>query len=113
MQEYIAFWTNYFNFSDRTTVRGYWMYALVNLIVAIAMSIFSIFLDFVNILITIYSIASIIPSFSMSVRRLHDINKSGWWLLIVLIPLIGPIILLVWSCFGSVDQGNRYGTYKV
>ena len=51
----------------------------------------------------------IIPMWTLEVRRLHDINKSGWWLLISLIPAIGFIILIIFFATASVDEGNVYG----
>lgn len=129
MKEYLAFWKNCINFSDRTSVRGYWVATLMHFIVYIAVFFIlvtlAVILDYVSDSIpgilgglyvyigVIYLTVAIIPNLSLSVRRLHDINKSGWWLLISFIPLVGSIILLVWFCFGSVDKGNRYGTYKV
>ena len=56
----------------------------------------------------IYLLAVLIPSLAVEVRRLHDIGKSGWWLLLGLIPLIGPIVLIVW--FATDSKGdNQYG----
>ena len=56
----------------------------------------------------IYQFAVLIPSVSIVVRRLHDINKSGWWYFIVLVPLVGWIILLVYLCTDSVNENNKY-----
>lgn len=113
MQEYLVMWKNYFNFNDRTTVRGYWMVMLINVIIT---TIFTVLMLTVSssfyYLSSIYSLAGMIPGIALSVRRLHDIYKSGWWLLISLIPLVGVIILIVWFCLGSVDKENRYGIYK-
>ncbi|MDE6512253.1 MAG: DUF805 domain-containing protein, partial [Muribaculaceae bacterium] len=57
----------------------------------------------------IVALAFLLPSLGISVRRLHDIGKSGWWLFISLIPLVGAIILLVWWCKDSEMQPNAYG----
>lgn len=109
MQEYKAMWKNYANFKDRTSVKGYWMVILFNLIINIVLSILTNFVDAIAIVAGLYSLAILIPSLAISVRRLHDINKSGWWLFLSLIPFIGGIILLIWSCKGSVEDGNQYG----
>ena len=58
----------------------------------------------------VFLVGHIIPSISVSVRRLHDIGKSGWWYLLNLIPLIGPIVLIVFAVFDSAPD-NEYGIY--
>ena len=62
-----------------------------------------------SVVIALYSLALIVPGLVICVRRLHDINKSGWFILIGLIPAVGGIILLVFMCMNSVDEGNQYG----
>ena len=57
----------------------------------------------------VLGLALLLPGLGLSVRRLHDIGKSGWWLLIALIPLVGAIILLVWYCKESDFEPNEYG----
>jgi uncharacterized membrane protein YhaH (DUF805 family) len=57
----------------------------------------------------VVSLAVFLPSLACSVRRLHDRDKSGWWLLIALIPLVGAIILLVWYCTRGTQGVNRFG----
>jgi len=65
------------------------------------------------VLTGIYVFASIIPLFALEIRRLHDINRCGWWVFLPMIPLVGGIILLVWFCKSSVDEGNIYGSMQV
>ena len=113
MQEYLAMWKNYFNFKDRTTVRGFWMTILFNFIVGVVLMALAYINSIFGIVYSLYCLAVLIPSLALEVRRLHDINKSGWWLLISLVPLVGAILLLVWFCKGSVEDGNRYGSAQV
>ena len=94
--------------SGRATRRDYWMAVLFNIIFAFALGIVAGVIK-MPILSLIYSIAVIIPGWTRGVRRLHDINKSGWFLLLPLIPLVGAIILLVFYCLPSVDEDNRFG----
>ena len=61
------------------------------------------------ILSGIFGLASLIPSIAVGVRRLHDINKSGWWILISLIPVVGFIIMIVWYATGGDKGANRFG----
>jgi uncharacterized membrane protein YhaH (DUF805 family) len=58
----------------------------------------------------IYSLAVLIPSLAVTVRRLHDIDRSGWWILIGLVPLIGVIVLLVFALLDGTPGDNRYGS---
>ncbi|WP_394775200.1 DUF805 domain-containing protein [Flavobacterium sp.] len=106
---------NYANFKGRARREEFWFYSLAGLIISIVLMI----IDQVSgltfgvaktgILGLIYGLAVFLPGFAVSVRRLHDINKSGWLSLIILIPLIGAIWLLVLFCKEG-DQGrNGYG----
>lgn len=113
MNEYMAIWKNFFNFKDRTTVRGYWMAVLFNVIIAIILLALSKVLGIFGIIYYIYAILAVIPYLALSVRRLHDINKSGGWIFISLIPLVGGIILIIWFIQRSVDDGNRFGSEQV
>lgn len=61
------------------------------------------------LLITIYTIAVIIPGLAVGVRRLHDTGKSGWWLLITLVPIIGAIVVLIFQLQDSQQGENQYG----
>lgn len=113
MNEYLAMWKNYFNFGGRTSVRGYWMSVLFNIIAFIILYILMMVSSVFSILYFIYGIAVLIPSLALAIRRLHDINKSGFWIFIALVPLVGGILLLIWYCSASVDDENRFGTEQV
>lgn len=113
MNEYQAMWKNYVNFRERTTVRGFWMAILFNLIVGVVLSFLSRIVGFLAILSYLYSLAALIPGLALSVRRLHDINKSGWWVFLSLVPFVGAIILIIWCCQPSVEENNQYGSVQV
>ena len=91
MKEYLDMWTNYANFSGRTSVRGYWMAFLFNFIAGLIVA----FIPFVSY---VYSLAVLVPSLAIAVRRLRDSGKKWTYLLLGLIPLAGPIILIVLLC---------------
>ncbi len=92
------FFNHYTDFNGRARRQEYWYMYLWNLIFGI--------IPFVNI---IWALATFIPNLGLSVRRLHDVGRSGFWLFLGLIPLVGAIILFVWSVTDS-DQGpNEYG----
>ena len=57
----------------------------------------------------LFGLITIIPYLAVSVRRLHDTNRSGWWILIAFVPIIGTILLIVWYCFDSDAVDNRFG----
>ena len=57
----------------------------------------------------IFTLAILVPVIAVSVRRLHDIDRSGWWLLLLLVPVIGAIVLLFWHCQHGTVGENRYG----
>ena len=67
-------------------------------------------LNIMDLISYIYFILILIPGLAQSVRRMHDVNKSGWYLLMSLIPIVGWIIVLVQECSPSVDVNNNYGT---
>lgn len=81
--------TKYADFNGRASRPEYWWFVLFNFLVSIALSIFS------HGLSSLYSIATLIPSLAAAARRLHETNRSGWWQLLWLIPVIGWIVLIV------------------
>lgn len=115
VEAYKSAFKNYANFKDRTSRSGYWFFVLANLLVSFAIGfILGLIAGLTgNLAISglayIYSLVVFIPSLSIMVRRLHDVNKSGWAVLFSLIPLIGWIFVLVWLCSASVNENNNYG----
>ena len=103
----------YINFSDRAARSEYWWFALFCWGVAIALSILDnlIFNDAsgYGIFSTIWGLAIVVPSIGVGVRRLHDLDKSGWWLLLSCIPVIGFIILVFWFIQQGTAGQNRFG----
>ena len=96
---YVDMWKNFANFSGRTSVGGYWWAYLGNIIVSIVLGLIG-----VEVLITVYSLATLIPTLSIAVRRLRDAGKSWGWLFINLVPLVGWIIFIVLLCKPSVND---------
>ncbi|WP_266160814.1 DUF805 domain-containing protein [Dyella silvatica] len=99
---------HYADFEGRARRQEYWMFTLVNIIISVVLvGIFSaIKLPFVA---NLYSLAVLVPSIAVGVRRMHDIGKSGWWLLIALIPLIGAIWAIVLLATEGNKGSNQYG----
>jgi uncharacterized membrane protein YhaH (DUF805 family) len=100
---------NYVGFQGRARRKEYWMFVLFSAIISIVLSIIDAIANLSSVLSGIYSLAVFLPSLAVSVRRLHDTGRSGWWILIGLIPLIGAIILLVFTCQDSQEKENKYG----
>ncbi len=101
---------NYAGFNGRATRSEYWYFVLFYSIISIAISIIgAVISDKFGILSKLYFLALVIPSLAVMIRRLHDIGKSGWWWLISIIPLIGPIWLIVLLATRSDPGDNKYG----
>jgi uncharacterized membrane protein YhaH (DUF805 family) len=115
MEWYLLPWKRFAEFSGRSRRKEYWMFTLFNIVIAIVLCILSLVLResgvgvIFSILSFIYSLAALIPGLAVSVRRLHDTGKSGWFLLLGLIPFVGPVILLVFFCMDSEPGQNAYG----
>ena len=115
MEWFLKALNNYAVFQGRAQRSEYWFFALFYVLISILAAILDGILGTFNaetgigafgLLVTL---ALLIPSISVGVRRLHDIGRSGWWLLIGLIPLIGWIILIVFATLDSEPAVNQYG----
>jgi uncharacterized membrane protein YhaH (DUF805 family) len=110
MNEYILAFNKYAVFAGRATRREYWMFFLFNIIVVIVLTILDNLLwKGSGWLSSLYGLALICPSLAVATRRLHDTDRSGWWILISLIPFIGTIILLVFLALKGTPDSNKYG----
>lgn len=113
MQEIISNWKfvifqNYTNFSGRAGRREYWLFVLANVLVAIVLGLIDTLIG-KNILGALYSLAVILPGIAVSVRRLHDLGKSGWYILLGLIPIIGALYLIYLFIQEGQKEANEYG----
>ena len=95
---------HYFDFKGREGRKVFWLFTLNMFIVNFIFGLIS-----VGLLTMIISIAIFLPSLGLSVRRLHDINFSGWWVLVGFIPVIGFIALIVFACIPGTKGENKYG----
>ena len=116
MNWYLEAIKKYAVFSGRSRRKEYWYFVLFNIIVSIVLGWIDALLGTrgsyagAGLLSGIYALAVIIPSLAVTVRRLHDIDRSGWWILIGLVPLIGAIVLLVFALLDGTPGANQYGT---
>ena len=105
--------SNYVNFRGRASRSEFWWFQLFLLLGGIVAALLDLFAN-TNLLggsplATLFWLATIIPDLAVTVRRLHDTDSSGWWILLGLIPFIGIIVLIVWWCRQGTRGYNRFG----
>ena len=112
---YLEALKKYAVFGGRSRRKEYWYFVLFSLIVSLVLSAVDALLGTfssstnVGLLGGLYGLAIIIPTIAVSVRRLHDIDRTGWWVLISLVPVIGTIVLLVFAVLDGTPGQNRFG----
>ena len=109
---YKRFWLGYFDFTGRTSRRDFWLTFLVTLLIGITATLYDYFSELPLAIYQIYvafSVAVFIPLISITVRRLHDIDRRGLWILIWLVPFVGQIVTLVFLVRKGDEGDNRYG----
>jgi uncharacterized membrane protein YhaH (DUF805 family) len=109
MNWYLKVLRQYADFEGRASRTEFWMFVLFNLIFSIAANVLDYLFGTNYVFSGIYNLAVLIPSLAVSVRRLHDINKSGWMILVGLIPVIGAIWLLILFIMEGTPGENQYG----
>lgn len=107
MEYYLDAFKNYANFKGRARRKAFWMFFLFNFIASMIIGAIDAILG-LGFLGVIYMLAVLVPYIAYAVRRLHDTGRSGWWMLIGLIPLIGGIVLLVFFVLDSTED-NDFG----
>ena len=109
MHWYFTVLKKYAVFSGRARRKEYWMFALFNVIVMLVFELFEKLNPGFYVITSLYTLAILIPFLAVSVRRLHDTNRSGWRVLLGLIPLIGHLIVLVFMTQNGQPHENQYG----
>ncbi len=115
MNWYFEVFRKYADFDGRASRSEYGWFFLMSIIVSSLLSTIDAITGTFNpdygigLLSAVYSLAVFIPSFAVNIRRLHDIGRSGWWLFLHLIPLLGTLVLLFWSIKASDPDVNQYG----
>jgi uncharacterized membrane protein YhaH (DUF805 family) len=109
MNWYLKVMREYVNFSGRARRQEYWMFILIYIPILVVANLIDevLGLKFVGVLVTL---VHLLPSLSVGVRRLHDIGKSGWWLLIGLIAVIGWVLAIYWAASAGDVGENAYGS---
>ena len=99
----------YAQFTGRARRAEYWWFTLSTVIIAVVFTVLGQASSIFSILYLIYVLAVLVPGIAVTIRRLHDTDKSGWWILIALVPFVGGIILIVLLCIDSTRGQNQYG----
>ncbi|MBT5891933.1 MAG: DUF805 domain-containing protein [Chromatiales bacterium] len=115
MNWYIDVLKKYAVFSGRARRKEYWMFILISTIITLVLSVIEVAASLNDpatgpgLISGLYSLAVFIPSIAVLVRRLHDTDRTGWLLLLLLVPLIGAIVLIVFLATDSSAGDNQYG----
>ena len=109
MYWYLKVIKQFLDFSGRASRKEYWMFILINILISGALLLMTFRFNYVIFLAILYTLAMAIPYTAVSVRRMHDISKSGWMILVELIPLIGGIWFLILTLTESTHGSNQYG----
>lgn len=114
MNWYFEVLKKYFRFRGRASREEYWYFTLFHIMITAILTLVDLFLlgsaeRGIGLLSTAYTILVFLPGITVSVRRLHDTNRSGWWLLISVVPLLGALLLLYWYIGEGTPGENQYG----
>ncbi|SUD90071.1 DUF805 domain-containing protein [Psychrobacter phenylpyruvicus] len=100
---------NTFNYKGRARRKEFWYFTLIASIIIFIAFVLDEILDTPEMLTGLSGFILFFPSLAVTIRRLHDIGKSGWWYLITAIPFIGSLVLLYWNCLDTSPEGNQWG----
>jgi uncharacterized membrane protein YhaH (DUF805 family) len=115
MDWYFKVLRNYVGFSGRARRKEFWMFILVNLVLTGVLSILDKMLGLriakdEGLLTTLYGVLIFLPYWAVQFRRLHDTDRSAWWLLLLLIPIVGWLIILAFNCQNGTPGENKFGS---
>lgn len=119
MNYFIDAYKNYATFSGRANRAQYWYFVLFYIVISIILALVDLFLGTAEDITDtgffggIFALASLIPTIAIATRRLHDIGRSGWWQLIILIPIIGFIVLVFFLASRGNEGENKYGAKPI
>jgi len=99
----------YAQFTGRSRRAEFWWFALANVVISVVLNILVSIASIFVVLSIIYWLGTLIPGLAVGIRRLHDTDKSGWWILIALVPLVGAIVLIVFFATDGKPESNQYG----
>lgn len=109
MNWYLKVLSQYTDFTGRARRQEYWMFVLFNVIISLVATGLDSIIGTYGVINGLYSLAVLLPSLAVGVRRLHDIGKSGWNFFWAFLPIVGTILLLVWFCKEGQPGDNQWG----
>ena len=110
MNFYVDCWKKFATFSGRSRRKEFWLFWLINVAINYGLQLIAVPLGTIGmVIVLLFSLAILVPSLAVAARRMHDIGKSGWWVLINLVPLIGSIWFIVLAAKDSVAGSNKWG----
>ena len=110
MNFYVDAWKKFADFNGRARRKEFWIFLLINMAVLYGLQFIAEHLGIVGtIILGVCGLSILVPSAAVSIRRMHDIGKSGWWVLVNFIPLIGSIWFIILGAKDSVPGTNEWG----
>lgn len=109
MSWYLEALKKYAVFRGRARRKEYWLFMLFNIIIICVLILVELLAGGPGVVAGLYYLAVLIPSLAVLIRRLHDTGRSGWWFFINFVPLVGGIILFVFTVLDSQPDENQYG----
>ena len=109
MNWYVGVLKKYADFTGRARRTEFWMFALFNFIFSFALQLVEALFGGPGVLSGLYGLAVLLPGLAVGARRLHDTGRSGWWLLLLLVPVLGWIVLFVFAVLEGERKANAYG----
>lgn len=100
--------TKFAGFQGRAIRSEYWYFILFVMLGSAVLALIDAVVG-TGVLSLIFTLVTLIPTIAVSVRRLHDTDRSGWWYLLFLVPLVGAVVLLIWFCARGTNGANRFG----
>ncbi len=106
---YVYVLTNYAKFDGRAGRAEFWYFALASMLINVGLGVFERLVLGHQLLSALYGFALFVPNIAVTARRLHDTDRSGWWQLLALVPVIGWIVLIVFLALEGQPNENRFG----
>jgi len=109
MNWYLAVLKNYAQFKGRARRKEYWMFILFSFLISLVLAIVEGVIGLPAVLSGLYSLGVLVPSIAVLFRRLHDTGRSGWWALLLFVPLLGALAILFFTAQEGESSDNAYG----
>jgi len=109
MEWYIGVLRQYAVYTGRARRKEYWMFFLINAIAAVILNVLDVLFSSFGLASLVYSLAVFLPAACVAIRRLHDTGRSGWWLLLCFIPVLGFLVLVFFLVLEGDNGENEYG----